>query len=103
MSTLPTSVNVSQFLLEGMMPNKYGLGVSLQREADSGERAAGLGFLPGMENPVDDGKRCDDRDDPERRGHAVEQSADDQKNHALGALHEAYFAKRDQGFGARAR
>ena len=35
-------------------------------------------------------------DHPERRRHAVEQSAEDQQDHALGTLHEADFAKRNQ-------
>jgi hypothetical protein len=75
----------------------------LERELDTGEDAAGAGFLPGEIDAVDDGERGNDGDDPEHGPHAVEKAADDEKNEALGTLHEADFAQGDEGFGAGAR
>ena len=74
--------------------------MDLAWEMDAGEGAAGAGFLPGEDDAVDDGDGGDDGDDPEAGGHAVEYAADDEEDKALGALHEADFAERDERFGA---
>src|SRR5258707_11175669 len=74
----------------------------LEGELDAGEDAAGAGFLPGVVDAVDDGEGGDDGDDPEDGAHAIEDAADDEKNDAFGALHEADFAQGDKRFGAGA-
>jgi hypothetical protein len=54
---------------------------------------------------MDDGDGGHDRENPEGGGHgspASEESAEDDQDDALGALHEAYFAGADEGFGAGA-
>src|ERR1700747_3516320 len=75
----------------------------LKREPDSGEDAAGAGFLPGEIDAVDDGEGGNNGNDPENRPHPIDEPAYDQQDKALGALHEAYFAQGDEGFGAGAR
>src|SRR5713226_6610520 len=74
----------------------------LKRELDSGEDTAGAGFLPGEIDAVDDGEGGNDGNDPEYGAHAIEDSADDEQNDALGALLEADFAQGDEGLGAGA-
>jgi hypothetical protein len=74
----------------------------LKRELDAGEDASGAGFLPGEIDAVDDGEGGNDGDDPEHRAHAVEKTADDEQDEALGALHETDFAQGNEGFGAGA-
>src|SRR5207249_9859656 len=65
--------------------------------------AAGLGFLPGEIDAVDNGERGNDGNRPEDRPHAIEDSTDDEQNDALGALHEADFTEWNEGLGACAR
>ena len=84
------------------MRDKHGLRDGLLREAQCGDGASGFCFPPCVENPVNHGERRDNCNHPKRGRHAVEQSAEDQQDHAFGALHESDLAKRDQGFGARA-
>jgi len=74
----------------------------LEGELDAGEDAAGAGFLPGVVDAMDDGDSGNDGDDPEDGAHAIEDAADDEQDEALGALHEADFAERDEGLGAGA-
>ncbi len=52
---------------------------------------------------MDDGEGGNDGNDPEDGAHAIEDSADDEEHDALGALHKADLAQRDEGFGAGAR
>lgn len=59
-----------------------------------------LGSGPGVAHAVDYGDGGEDGDDPEDWGHAIEECAQDYQDQALGALHEAYAAGTDQGFGA---
>ena len=47
---------------------------------------------PGVADSMDYRDRGQDGDNPEDRGHAVEQGSDDDKNQALWALHESYPA-----------
>ena len=70
---------------------------------EAGEGAPGAGFLPRIYYTVNNGERGDDRDDPKRGSHAIEEAAHDEEDDALGALHEANFAERDERFGAGAR
>src|SRR5258707_9302954 len=74
----------------------------LKRELDAGEDTAGAGFLPGEIDAVDDGEGGNDGNDPEDGAHAIEDSADDEEHDALGALHKADLAQRDEGLGAGA-
>src|SRR5260370_21728701 len=75
----------------------------LKRELDAGEDTEGAGFVAGEIDAVDDGEGGNDGNDPEDGAHAIEDSADDEEDDALGALHKADLAQRDEGFGAGAR
>ncbi len=64
--------------------------------------AAGLGFLPGKRDAVDDGNCGNHCDHPKCRSHAIKQAAQDEQNKPLGALHEADLAEGNQRLGSRA-
>jgi len=82
---------------------RVGKRCGLKREPDSGEDAAGAGFLPGEIDAVDNGERGNNGDDPEHRPHAIDEPTDDEQDKALGALHKADFAQWDERLGAGAR
>ena len=83
-----------------------GLRRGLNEVLDLNDRREVPGLLVGVDDAVDDGNGGDDGEDPEDRRHdspALEEGAEDDEDDALGALHEAYFAFSDEGFGAGAR
>ena len=66
---------------------------------------AALGFGVGVADAMDDRDGGEDGEDPKGGRHgspALEEGTEDDEYDALGALHEAYFAGADEGFGAGA-
>ena len=51
-----------------------------------------FGSSPGIADSMDYRDRGEHGDDPQDRGHAVEQGSDDDQHQALGAFHESYAA-----------
>ena len=58
--------------------------------------------MPGVNYAMDYGESGDKRDYPQHRRHSAECAAENEKDEALGTLHETHFATGDERFGARA-